>query len=201
MRRLVKARSETIVYLLFNLKSITVMRESIKYSVALRPNPMNAEEEPKAYASMQHQKTIMLEELADHIVEHGSPFSKGAIYGIIVDLTQCASEALQEGNNVDLGDLGKITTAITSEGASSGVDEDGNPVTALQNFTSANIIGINVNFKPGAKLQRKLREATFEPTISRKAQAAALRAEKEGKKNADWNDPEEGNEGGGNQEP
>ena len=176
------------------------MRESIKYSVALRPNPMNAEEEPKAYASMQHQKTIMLEELADHIVEHGSPFSKGAIYGIIVDLTQCASEALQEGNNVDLGDLGKITTAITSEGASSGVDEDGNAVTALQNFTSANIIGINVNFKPGAKLQRKLREATFEPTISRKAQAAALRAEKEGKKNADWNDPEDG-EGGGNQEP
>ncbi|MBR0432456.1 MAG: hypothetical protein IJK15_01985, partial [Bacteroidaceae bacterium] len=78
---------------------------------------------------------------------------------------------------------------------------DGNPVTALQNFTSANIIGINVNFKPGAKLQRKLREATFEPTISRKAQAAALRAEKEGKKNADWNDSEEGEEGGGNQEP
>ncbi len=36
----------------------------------------------------------------------------------------------------------------------------------------------------------------------RKAQAAALRAEKEGKKNADWNDPEsEEGEGGGNGEP
>ena len=67
MRRLVKARSETIVYLLFNLKSITIMRESIKYSVALRPNPMNAEEEPKAYASMQHQKTIVLPKLLNQI--------------------------------------------------------------------------------------------------------------------------------------
>ena len=161
---------------------------------------MNAEEAPKAYASMQHQKTIMLEELADHIVEHGSPFSKGAIYGIIVDLTQCASEALQEGNNVDLGDLGRITTTISSEGASAGKDKDGNDVTALQNFTAANIIGINVNVQPGAKLQKKLREATFEPTISRKAQAAALRAEKEGRKNADWTD-EDGEGGGANTMP
>ena len=173
------------------------MREPIKYSVCLRPNPMNAEEEKKAYACMQHQKTITLDELADHIVEHGSPFSKGAIYGIIVDLTQCAAEALQEGNNVDLGDLGVRKTALTSIGAESSVDpETGEERTALQNFTAANISGINVNFQPGDKLMRKLNQATFEPTISRKAQAAALRAEKEGKKNADWDDSDEGESGG-----
>ena len=165
------------------------MNESIKYSVALRANPMNAEEAKKAYASMQHQRTISLEELSEHIVEHGSPFSKGAIYGIIVDLTQCAAEALQEGNNVDLGDLGKITTSISSIGATASTDPDtGEERTALQNFTAANIIGINVNFQAGDKLMRKLNQATFEPTISRKAQAAALRAEKEGLKNADWDD-------------
>ena len=51
-------------------------------------------------------------------------------------------------------------------------------------------------FQPGDKLMRKLNQATFEPTISRKAQAAALRAEKEGKKNADWDDSDEGESGG-----
>ena len=34
----------------------------------------------------------------------------------------------------------------------------------------------------------------YEATISRKAQATALRADREGKKNADWNDSEEGNQ-------
>ena len=42
------------------------------------------------------------------------------------------------------------------------------------------------------ELRNKLDKATFEPTISRKAQAAALRAEKAGNKNADWSDPEDG---------
>ncbi len=30
-----------------------------------------------AYARIQHQKTITLKELVNHIVEHGSPFSSG----------------------------------------------------------------------------------------------------------------------------
>ena len=154
---------------------------------------MNAEEAPKAYATMQHQKTITLQDLAQHIVEHGSPFSKGSIYGIIVDLTVCAAEALMEGNNVNLGDLGKITTTISSEGTSATEATETEPAhTAQENFTSANIIGINVNFQPGEELRNKLDKATFEPTISRKAQAAALRAEKAGNKNADWSDPDDG---------
>ena len=151
------------------------MNESIKYSVAMRPNPNKPEEAKKAYACMQHQRTLTLEELADHIVKHGSPFSAGSIYGIIVDLTTCASEALTEGNNVDLGKLGTFRTTISSVGAKT-KDE----------FTEANIKRLNVNFETSAYLEERLTEATFEVTSSRKAQAAALKAEKEGKTTADW---------------
>jgi predicted histone-like DNA-binding protein len=151
------------------------MNETIKYSIAMRPNPVKPEEPKKAYACMQHQRTIPLEELADHIVEHGSPFSRGAIYGIIVDLTTCAAEALAEGNNVDLGKLGCLRTTISSQGAKT-IDE----------FSAANIKSLNVNFDTSEYLTGRLAEASFEVTTSRKAQAAALRAEKEGKTVADW---------------
>lgn len=172
------------------------MRESIKYSVNERPNPMNAEEEKKAYANIQHQKTITLPELADHIVDHGSPFSSGSIQGILVDMTKCVSEALMEGNNVHLGDLGVLKTTITSEGASAGKDKDGNPKTASEMFTASNIKGLNVNFTQSKKLMDKLAEATFEVTITREAQQAALRAQKRGETQADWTKTSEGSEGG-----
>ena len=163
------------------------MNETIKYSVAMRANPMKPEEGKKAYATMQHQCTLSLEELAEHIVEHGSPFSRGAIYGIIVDLTVCAAEALTEGNNVDLGKLGTLRTTVSSEGA-----------TTLEAFSAANIKSLNVNFEKSTYLAERLAEARFEKTISRKAQAAAQKAENEGKTSADWTKTEEGE---GEEEP
>ena len=43
----------------------------------------------------------------------------------------------------------------------------------------------------GERLLAELAKASFEPTITRAAQAAALRAEKKGQKSADWTKPEE----------
>lgn len=154
-------------------------------------NPMKPDEPKKAYARIQHQKTINLQELADHISEHGSPFSSGSIQGILVDMTKCIGEALSEGSNVDLGDLGMLKTTVSSEGASAGVDAEGNPKTACEMFTAANIIGLNVNFLQSDKLIEELGKATFDVTITRKAQAAALRAQKKGETSADWSDDEE----------
>jgi hypothetical protein len=76
---------------------------------------------------------------------------------------------------VDLGKLGTFRTTISSVGAKT-KDE----------FTEANIKRLNVNFETSAYLEERLTEATFEVTSSRKAQAAALKAEKEGKTTADW---------------
>ena len=174
------------------------MRESIKYSVTEMKNLMRPEDAPKGYARIQHQKTLSLEDLADHIVGHGSPFSSGSIEGILIDMTKCIGEALSEGNNVNLGRLGVLKTAITCEGSEAGTDKDGNHKTAAEMFTAANIKGLNVNFMSGERLLAELAKASFEPTITRAAQAAALRAEKKGQKSADWTKPEEQD---GNDEP
>lgn len=173
------------------------MKESIKYSITERKNPAHPDEAVKAYATIQHQKTITLEELADHIVGHGSPFSSGSIQGVLVDMTKCIAEALTEGNNVHLGILGVIKTTISSEGTPAGEDKEGNPKTPSEMFSSARIKGLNVNLIQSKKLADKLAEATFEPTITRAAQAAALRAQKAGQSSADWSEPETAEEEGG----
>lgn len=173
------------------------MKTPIKYSVTEMANPMKPDEPKKAYARIQHQKTVTLKELADHIVDHGSPFSSGSIQGILIDMTKCIGEALAEGNNVDLDDLGQFKTTISCEGATGGKDADGNDLTPCEMFTAANIKGLNVNFSQSEALMKELAKATFDVTITLKAQAAALRAQKKGETSADWSAKEEEEEQGG----
>ena len=105
-------------------------------------------------------------------------------------MVTCAREALLEGNYVELGSLGKLKLTISSKGAVS-----------LEEFTEDNIQALNVVFEPGKGLQWDIKkDVDFEFTISRKAQAAAKAAAKEGKTTADWT-PESDDEGAGNDEP
>ena len=167
------------------------MKQTIKYSISMRPNPMNAEEAPKAYGTIQLNKTLTLEDLAEHIHDHNTVFSKGVILGVLTDMTICLKEALSEGNAVSFGDLGTFRPTITTEGASATTDADGNAVTAQEAFTAANIKKYNINFETGSGLDFDVDDLRFEYVITRKAQAAAKRAEKKGQKSADWTDPEE----------
>ena len=167
------------------------MKQSIKYSVGMRPNPMNAEEEPKAYGTIQLNATLSLEDMAEHIHDHNTVFSKGVILGVLTDMTICLKEALSEGNAVSFGDLGTFRPTITTEGASAGTDSDGNPVTAQEAFTAANIKKYNINFETGSGLDFDVDDLRFEYVITRKAQAAAKKAQKKGETSADWTDPEE----------
>ena len=61
-------------------------------------------------------------------------------------------------------------------------------------FTAAHITGVNIQYVPGEDLKTIFGTLEFQPVASRAAQAAALRAEKEGKTVADLlkskNEPE-----------
>ena len=64
----------------------------------------------------------------------------------------------------------------------------------LTDFTAAHITGVNIQYVPGEDLKTIFGTLEFQPVASRAAQAAALRAEKEGKTVADLlkskNEPE-----------
>ena len=157
------------------------MKETIKYSLAMRANPMKPEESKNAYATLQSNGVVTLDDLTEHIRAHGSNFSEGTIIGVLRDMVVCAREALIEGNYVELGRLGKLKLTISSEGAET-----------YDAFSEGNITALNVLFEPGKGLQWNLDEdVNFEFTTSRAAQAAAKKAAKEGKTTADWTPKEE----------
>lgn len=176
--------------LLFNnLKHDKEFMKKIQYSVAMRPNPMHEGDPEKAYATLQTSGLITLSDLAQHISEHNSVFSKGTTVGVLTELSVCIRELLLQGYNIDLGDLGRLSLSISSTGA-----------TTMNDFTASNINKVSVKFSIGKALQKLREDAQFEQTTSRAAQAAALKASKAGQTSADWT-PQEDGEGGEEEEP
>ena len=65
----------------------------------------------------------------------------------------------------------------------------------MEAFTEANIKDVNVNYELGSGLDFKRDDFDFEYVTSRKAQAAAKKAQKKGQNSASWGDDD------GNDEP
>ena len=155
--------------------------KKIQYSVAMMPNPMKPDEAKKAYANLQLTGIVDINELAEHITEHNSVFSKGTIVGILTELAVCMRELILQGYKIELGEIGTFAPSISSQGAKT-----------RDEFSATNIKTMGINFNDGKAFENLRRDAEFERTTTRKAQAAALKAENEGKTTADWTpDPEE----------
>ena len=173
------------------------MKNTLKYSLHMMKNQMRPEDAPKAYATLQLNGVLDINSLAAHIHEHNSVYSKGVIVGVLTDMCACIKEAITEGNAIELGDLGRFTPSITCEGADAvAATEDTPAKTAMEAFTADNIKRVNVNYELGAGLDLKRDDFNFEYVITRKAQAAAKKAQKAGQSSADWSD-ETSSEGDG----
>ena len=66
--------------------------QSIKYSVAMMQNPAHPEEPQKAYANIQLNGIVSLGQLAQHIREHGSPYTRDVILGVITAIVDLGTE-------------------------------------------------------------------------------------------------------------
>ena len=51
------------------------------------------------------EETIDLDALSGHMANHNTPYSKGAIKGMLTDMVGCIKELLLEGKNVKIADL------------------------------------------------------------------------------------------------
>ena len=101
----------------------------------------------------------------------------------------CMREMLLEGKKIRLGDLGDFSLLLGSKGAES-----------ADKFTAQNITQVKVQWEPGKEFKNLLDDAEFNLVASRSAQAAVLKAIKEGKTNVDLNlpiDPDGGDDGNG----
>ena len=155
----------------------------IKYSVAMMANPVKPEEAPKAYANLQLNGTVSLQQLARHIKDHGSVYGRDTVIGVVTAIVDCTKEHIRQGYAVDLGDLGTFKPKIQSKGAKD-----------LESFDADNIVGLKVGYHMSKEFADMRINAEFEKVASRKAQAATLAAQIAGQTSSDWTEPEEESE-------
>ncbi len=100
------------------------------------------------------EETIGLEELAEHMASHNTPFSKGAILGMLTDAAACTKELLLLGKNVKFADLAIFSLGLIVKG---GVDKK-------EDFSVAkNIAGLRLR----ARATGELKSCNLETTIKR----------------------------------
>ncbi len=152
----------------------------LDYSVAMLKNPLHENDPAKAYAYLQSRGLLEIEEVAEHMVQHGCAYDKADIVAIITKLVSCTRELLTDCYSVRLGDLGRFFLSAKSRGAVS-----------LKKFTEENIEEININFVPSKEFENLRSRVSLHKVPSRAAVAATLAAQLEGLTQADWTSEDE----------
>ena len=135
-------------------------------------------EKQNAFAISQYTDVMTIEKFAKHITSHGSVYSRADISAILYMAVDCMREMLLEGKKIRLGDLGDFSLLLSSKGAET-----------ADKFTAQNITNVKVQWDPGQQFKNLLDDAEFNLVASRSAQAAVIKAIKEGKTNVDLNVP------------
>ncbi|MBQ7512682.1 MAG: DNA-binding protein [Prevotella sp.] len=92
------------------------------------------------------EETVDLDGLAEHMANHNTPFSRGAIKGMLTDMVACTKELLLEGKNVKIADLAIFSIGIKNRG---GAEKE-------SDFsTSANIRGVKFRARATGELMSK----------------------------------------------
>ena len=135
-------------------------------------------EKQNAFAISQYTDVMTIEKFAKHITSHGSVYSRADISAILYMAVDCMREMLLEGKKIRLGDLGDFSLLLASKGAET-----------ADKFTAQNITNVKVQWDPGQQFKNLLDDAEFNLVASRSAQAAVIKAIREGKTNVDLNVP------------
>ena len=90
------------------------------YVLKLNQNAKMPEAYGKYYAYPVITQTVGIDGLAGHMASHNTPFSKGAIKGMITDMVSCIKELTLQGIAVKIDDLAIFSIGIRNkEGAAS----------------------------------------------------------------------------------
>lgn len=95
----------------------------IRYILKQNKN-MESRAYQKWYAFPVIEETLNLDDLAEHMSNHNSPYSKGVIKGLLTDMVNCIRELLLEGKNVKVDDLAIFSIGIKNAKGGAVSEED-----------------------------------------------------------------------------
>ena len=88
----------------------------------------------KTYGKIIYRGTLSLNDMAEHIMKHGSVYTEDVVIGVITKLKTCLQEMLADGYKVKLDGIGTLYPVCTSEGVA-----DAKDYSASENVTRVGI--------------------------------------------------------------
>ena len=103
----------------------------------------------KWYATAVNDREVAFEDFVSHISDHGSPYSRGCIHGVLMDSLDHLQELILDGKSVRLGDLGLFSIGMTSKA------EDSKDKVTAQSIQGVHLIVRNTKTWSNAELSKK----------------------------------------------
>ena len=103
----------------------------------------------KWYATSVTDREMTFEDFVSHISDHGSPYSRGCIHGVLMDALDHLQELILDGKSVRLGELGLFSIGMTSRA------EDTRTEVTSQSIQGVHLIVRNTKTWSNAELSKK----------------------------------------------
>lgn len=128
----------------------------LTYSVVPRKNPSDKAAPAKYYATAQARGYSSIDEICDKI-SRSTTVTRADIKAVLAALEDEVCDLLQNGEIVQLGDLGTFRTSLSSDGAD-----------AEEDFNVSMIRSVKVLFRPSKKISDAMQTASFEKVSIKK---------------------------------
>ncbi len=123
---------------------------SVNYRVFERPDPRGLSFPKKFYAQLLSGDDVSFDELAE-LISKVSNLNYGTIMGTLGTFIEIIEYQLSHGRPVRLNNLGTLYLTLQSEG-----------VEKAEDFTSDNIKGAKIRFRPGRRLKKLVKQLDYE---------------------------------------
>jgi predicted histone-like DNA-binding protein len=138
---------------------------TLKYKL-YQDNRKNSINKGKWYARAVQDRTVDFDGFVTHMAEHNSPYSRGIIHGVLIDMLGCLQELVLDGKSVRLGELGLFSLGLTSTAANSAKDWS-----VDKNISGVHLLVRNTKTWSNAELRKKckvgeLNEYNTETTVT-----------------------------------
>ena len=100
----------------------TIQIKKVEKKVVTGKVGENRQKVTKTYGKIIYRGTLGLNEMAEHIMKHGTVYTEDVVIGLITKLKNCIQEMLADGYKVKLDGIGTLYPVTTSSGVADAKD-------------------------------------------------------------------------------
>ena len=112
----------------------TIQIKKVEKKVVTGKVGENRQKVTKTYGKIIYRGTLGLNDMAEHIMKHGTVYTEDVVIGVITKLKTCMQEMLADGYKVKLDGIGTLYPVLTSEGVT-----DASKYSAQENVTRVGV--------------------------------------------------------------